>query len=128
MGNIMLRSFKTMRSVNKVSRFDITTRSQTKTSVAGSTEYKWIKPDPLVFALGFAGWTIPSAFPVSGFGGDSLFSKFLGSIGSELAHFPTGPSLDSSFWLYLSLYHIGLFLCLLLGQIGVQGRKQGYFP
>merc|ERR1711907_385660 len=102
-------------------------RPQTKTTVVGSSEYGWLKADPLVLALGFAGWTVPSAIPVSGFGGDSLFSKFIGSIGSELSHFPTGPSLDSSFWLYFSLYHIGLFSCMLLGQIGVQGRRQGYF-
>merc|ERR1719265_1008634 len=101
--------------------------SQTKMPIAGSSEYSWIRSNPLALALGFLGWTIPSAVPVSGFGGDSLFSKFIGSIGSELSHFPTGPSLESSFWLYLILYHTGLFLCLLLGQIGVQGRKQGYF-
>merc|ERR1712056_38893 len=70
------------------------------------------------------GWTVPSALPSSGFGGDSLFSRFINSIGNELAHFPSGPSLDSDFWIYLILYHIGLFLCILLGQIGVQGRKQ----
>merc|ERR1712118_491817 len=87
----------------------------------------WLNADPLIFVLGFLGWTIPSAIPVSGFGGSSLFSKFISSIGEELAHFPKGPALNSDFWLYLVLYHVGLFLCLLLGQIGVQGRKQGYF-
>merc|ERR1711904_211765 len=87
----------------------------------------WLRADPTVLVLGFLGWTIPSAIPVSGFGGSSLFSKFLSSISEELAHFPKGPALNSDFWLYLVLYHVGLFLCLLLGQIGVQGRKQGYF-
>lgn len=29
--------------------------------------------------------------------------------------------------LLLVTYHIGLFLTLLLGQVGVQGRKQGYW-
>ena len=29
--------------------------------------------------------------------------------------------------LLLLTYHIGLFVTLLLGQIGVQGRKQGYW-
>merc|ERR1711924_2375 len=101
--------------------------TQTKTTVAGSSAYNWIKADPLVLAAGFAGWTIPSAIPVSGFGGKSLFSSFIESIGSEMSHFPTGPSLESSFWLYFLLYHAGLFTCLLLGQIGVQGRKGGYF-
>merc|ERR1712224_413843 len=95
--------------------------------VAGSSEYSWLRADPIVLLLGFAGLTIPSAIPVSGFGGNSLFANFVGSIGSELSHFPTGPSLDSDFWLYFILYHAGLFLCLLLGQIGVCGRKEGYF-
>merc|ERR1711977_356132 len=87
----------------------------------------WLNADATVLVLGFLGWTIPSAIPVSGFGGDSLFSKFLSSIAGELAQFPKGPALNSDFWLYLMLYHIGLFSCMLLGQIGVQGRKQGYF-
>merc|ERR1712050_195253 len=88
---------------------------------------EWIKSDPMVLVLGFLGWTVPSALPSSGFGGDSLFSRFINSIGNELAHFPSGPSIDSDFWIYLILYHTGLFLCILLGQIGVQGRKQGKF-
>lgn len=45
----------------------------------------------------------------------------------ELANFPTGPSLDSDFWLYMIVWHVGLFLTMTLGTIGVQGRKQGYF-
>merc|ERR1712224_793543 len=87
----------------------------------------WLNADATVLVLGFFGWTILSAIPVSGFGGASLFSKFMGSIATELGHFPTGPSLDSDFWIYFLLYHFGLFTCMLLGQIGVQGRKQGYF-
>ena len=39
-----------------------------------------------------------------------------------------GPSIDSPFWLYLITWYVSLFVTLLLGQIGVQGRKQGYFP
>merc|ERR1739848_188681 len=97
------------------------------TKTGSQFDSNWLKADPIVLALGFFGWTIPSAVPVSGFGGSSLFSKFMGSIGNEMAHFPTGPALDSDFWIYFSLYHVGLFLCLLLGQIGVQGRREGYF-
>merc|ERR1711937_169038 len=55
-------------------------------------ESDWLRADPTVLVLGFLGWTIPSAIPVSGFGGSSLFSKFLSSIGEELAHFPKGPA------------------------------------
>lgn len=87
----------------------------------------WLKTDPLVFVLSFAGWTIPSSIGVSAFGGNSLFGLLTSSIGEELAHFPTGPALTDSFWLYLTLWHVGLFLTLVLGQAGVQGRKQGYW-
>jgi photosystem I subunit PsaO len=31
------------------------------------------------------------------------------------------------FWLYLLTWHSGLFLTMLLGQIGVQGKKTGYW-
>merc|ERR1739847_240726 len=98
-------------------------------NVKGVSQFNsnWLNADSTVLVLGFLGWTIPSAIPVSGFGGSSLFSKFLSSIAQELTHFPKGPALNSDFWLYLVLYHVGLFLCMLLGQIGVQGRKQGYF-
>lgn len=87
----------------------------------------WVKTDPLVPVLGFAGWTIPSNIGVSAFGGKSLFGLFTASIGEQLAHFPTGPALTDNFWLYMITWHIGLFLCIFLGQIGVQARKQGYF-
>merc|ERR1719450_312897 len=97
------------------------------TSVNEKFKADWLGADPTVLVLGFLGWTIPSAIPVSGFGGGSLFSKFIDSIGTELSHFPSGPALDSPFWIYFVLYHIGLFACLMLGQIGIQGRKQGIF-
>merc|ERR1712205_277163 len=84
----------------------------------------WLKADATVLVLSFLGWTIPSAIPTSGFGGSSLFSNFIASIGRELSRFPRGPTLDSDFWLFLILYHVGLFTCMLLGQIGVQARKQ----
>jgi photosystem I protein PsaO len=31
-------------------------------------------------------------------------------------------ALTDKFWLYLLTWHVGLFLTLFLGQIGVQGR------
>ena len=85
----------------------------------------WLRIDPTVFAIGFLGWTVPSNIPVGTFG--SLFGNFNATIGANLAHFPTGPALDDKFWLYLITWHGGLFLTLLLGQIGVQGRKTGYW-
>lgn len=57
-------------------------------------------------------WTIPSNIPVSAFGGQSLFGLFTQQIGAELAHFPTGPSIDSPFWLYMITWHMGLFACI----------------
>jgi photosystem I protein PsaO len=38
---------------------------------------------------------VPANIPVSGFGGQSLFSLFTASIGEQLAHFPTGPALTA---------------------------------
>ena len=72
-------------------------------------------------------WTLPTNIPVSVLGGKSFFGEFLGSIGYHLAHFPTPPAITDKFWLYLIVYHVGLFTTLLLGQIGVNGRKGGYW-
>merc|ERR1711977_631694 len=64
----------------------------------------WLNADATVLVLAFLGWTIPSATPTSGFGGSSLFSKFLSSIAQELAQFPKGPALTSDFW--LTAFHV----------------------
>lgn len=76
---------------------------------------------------GFIGWVVPSNIPVPAFGGSSLFGLFMGSIGENLAKFPTGPALNDKFFLYLITWHVGLFVAMTLGQIGAQARKQGYF-
>jgi len=95
----------------------------------GGQEYpaNWLNRDPLVFVLGFLGWTVPANIGVPAFGGNSLFGLFTASIGENLARFPLGPPLQDKFWLLLVTYHVGLFTTLLLGQIGVNGRKQGYW-
>lgn len=72
-------------------------------------------------------WTAPSSIPVGAFNGNSLFGLLNAQIATELAHFPTGPSIDSPFWIYMTTWHIGLFATMLLGQVGVNGRKQGYW-
>ena len=87
----------------------------------------WLKAEVPVHLLTLFGWTIPSAIAVPALGDKSLFLCLCQSITEELAHFPTGPAIDSPFWLYLLTWHIGLFVTMLLGQIGWQGRKQGYF-
>jgi len=109
-------------------RAAVSTRAVTRAAVEGSEfPQNWLRKDPLVFVLGFLGWTIPSAIPTGALGGNSLFSLFTASIGEELSHFPIGPAITDRFWLYFIIYHVGLFTALLLGQIGVQGRKQGYW-
>ncbi|CAK0782737.1 hypothetical protein CVIRNUC_005932 [Coccomyxa viridis] len=102
--------------------------SRQMTVMAGQ-EYpsNWLNKDPLVLVLGFLGWTVPANIPVPAFGGSSLFGTFTQSIGENLARFPQGPPLQDKFWLLLVTYHVGLFTALLLGQIGVNGRKQGYW-
>ncbi|GAU20009.1 hypothetical protein TSUD_273440 [Trifolium subterraneum] len=59
--------------------------------------------------------------------GKSLTGLFFDSIGTELAHFPSPPALSSQFWLWLVLWHLGLFISLTFGQIGFKGRTEDYF-
>lgn len=70
---------------------------------------------------------MPSNIGVPAFGGNSLFGAFMASISENLARFPQGPALDDKFWLYMVTWHVGLFVSLTLAQIGIQGRKQGYW-
>ncbi|KAH8965154.1 hypothetical protein BDL97_04G103600 [Sphagnum fallax] len=85
----------------------------------------WLRRDLSVVGFGLIGWLAPSSIPV--INGNSLTGLFLASIGPELAHFPTGPSVTSPFWLWLITWHVGLFIVLTLGQIGFKGRKDGYW-
>ncbi|KAK9842360.1 hypothetical protein WJX81_008491 [Elliptochloris bilobata] len=112
-----------------VARPRVSANAVRRPTVMSGTEYpnNWLNKDPLVFVLGFLGWTVPSTIGVSAFGGDSLFGLFTKSIGENLSHFPIGPKLTDKFWLLFALYHVGLFTTLLLGQIGVNGRRQGYW-
>jgi len=89
----------------------------------------WLKAETTVHLLTLFGWTVPSGIAIKGFGDTdtSLLSVFVDSIGTNLAAFPQGPALDDKFWLYMITWHSGLFVVMLLGQIGWQGRKQGYF-
>jgi photosystem I subunit PsaO len=57
-------------------------------------------------------WMVPASSPAPSFGGSSLLSVFNEQIGKELAHFPTGPAIDSPFWLYFTVFHVGLFVCM----------------
>ncbi|RWW29089.1 hypothetical protein GW17_00006420, partial [Ensete ventricosum] len=91
-----------------------------------SFQRNWLRTDLNVIGFGLIGWLAPSSIPA--IGGKSLTGLFFESIGTELAHWPTGPALTSPFWLWLVTWHLGLFLCLTFGQIGFKGRTEDYFP
>uniref|UniRef100_A0AC62AEK3 Psao1 n=1 Tax=Dunaliella salina TaxID=3046 RepID=A0AC62AEK3_DUNSA len=104
--------------------------ARTSVRVAASSQgfdRNWLRVDPIVPAISFVGWTLPSNIGTSALNGQSLFGAFYESIGQNLAHWPTGPALDDKFWLYMVTWHTGLFIVMLLGQVGVQGKKQGYW-
>ncbi|KAG1331042.1 photosystem I subunit O [Cocos nucifera] len=88
-------------------------------------ERDWLRTDLNVIGFGLIGWLAPSSIPA--INGNSLTGLFFQSIGTELAHWPTGPALTSQFWLWMVLWHLGLFLCLTFGQIGFKGRSEEYF-
>ncbi|CAM6084630.1 unnamed protein product [Calypogeia fissa] len=88
-------------------------------------ERDWLRKDLSVIGFGLIGWLAPSSIPC--INGSSLTGLFFGSIGPELAHWPTGPALTSPFWLWMITWHLGLFIVLTFGQIGFKGRKDGYF-
>eukprot|EP01023_Acetabularia_acetabulum_P027446 TRINITY_DN25_c0_g1_i1.p3 TRINITY_DN25_c0_g1~~TRINITY_DN25_c0_g1_i1.p3 ORF type:complete len:135 (+),score=27.68 TRINITY_DN25_c0_g1_i1:130-534(+) len=129
----------TLNAKSNMSRNSLRFSKQSSLRRGGNTQQKlvvragesfpqdWLKINPLVFVLGVAGWTVPSCIPVSALGNTSLFGAFTAEIGTELAKFPAGPSLDSPFWLYLISWHVGLFVTMLLGQVGFQGRSQKYW-
>ncbi|CAI5469741.1 unnamed protein product [Closterium sp. Yama58-4] len=83
----------------------------------------WLRTDLSVIGFGFVGWLAPSSIPA--INGKSLTGLFFESIGPELAHWPTGPSIDSPIWLWMILWHFGLFACLWWGQIGFKARADG---
>ncbi|KAH1067039.1 hypothetical protein J1N35_032026 [Gossypium stocksii] len=88
-------------------------------------ERDWLRRDFNVIGFGLIGWIAPSSIPA--IDGKSLTGLFFESIGTELAHFPTPPPLTSQFWLWLVLWHLGLFITLTFGQIGFKGRNEDYF-
>jgi photosystem I subunit PsaO len=85
----------------------------------------WLRTDLSVIGFGLIGWLAPSSIPA--INGKSLTSLFFESIGAELSHFPTGPGLESDFWLWMFLWHFGLFWVLFFGQIGFKGRGDGLY-
>ncbi|XP_057455944.1 photosystem I subunit O [Lotus japonicus] len=88
-------------------------------------ERNWLRTDFNVIGFGLIGWIAPSSIPA--IDGKSLTGLFFDSIGTELAHFPSPPALDSQFWLWLVTWHLGLFIVLTFGQIGFKGRTDEYF-
>uniref|UniRef100_A0A7S3QPH5 Photosystem I subunit O n=1 Tax=Dunaliella tertiolecta TaxID=3047 RepID=A0A7S3QPH5_DUNTE len=128
---MMLAQKSMLTAKSAVARPALPTRApRAAVKVAASSQgfdRNWLKVDPIVPAVSFVGWTVPSNIGTSALNGQSLFGAFYESIGQNLAHWPTGPALDDKFWLYMVTWHTGLFIVMLLGQVGVQGRKQGYW-
>ncbi|CAN8067670.1 unnamed protein product [Agarophyton chilense] len=81
--------------------------------------------NPIVFALAFIGWVVPSSIPTSIplTNGTGLTQAFFASIQENLAHWPKGPALDDPFWLLFTLWHTGMFATMIFGTIGYNGRK-----
>ena len=107
-----------------------TARNPLRVSQASGGKYTcfqrdWLRTDLNVIGFGLIGWLAPSSIPA--INGNSLTGLFFGSIGTELAHFPTPPALDSPCWWWLVTWHLGLFICLTFGQIGFKGRTEDYF-
>ncbi|XP_039042124.1 uncharacterized protein LOC120180918 [Hibiscus syriacus] len=73
-------------------------------------ERDWLRRDLNVIGFGLIGWLAPSSIPA--IDGKSFTGLFFDSIGTELAHFPTPPALTAQFWLWLVLWHLGLFITL----------------
>jgi photosystem I protein PsaO len=77
-----------------------------------SFQRNWLRKDLSVIGFGLIGWIAPSSLPL--INGNSLTGLFFGSIGPELAHFPTGPALTSPFW------YVTGSLCVELGLSEVE--------
>merc|ERR1712216_306747 len=109
-----------------------TVKARAAVKVAASSDLKfdddWKKSSVPVHLASLFGWVIPSASPCPAFPDNaSLFELFSERISANLANFPQGPAADDKIWLYMLTWHMGLFACMMFGQIGVQARKQGYF-
>merc|ERR1712216_1063489 len=109
-----------------------TVKARAAVKVAASSDLKfdddWKKSSVPVHLASLFGWVVPSASPCPAFENNaSLFQVFSDRIGPNLANFPQGPAADDKIWLYMLTWHMGLFACMMFGQIGVQARKQGYF-
>lgn len=79
--------------------------------------------------LALAGWIIPSSLPagIPLTEGSGLTQAFFARITENLAQFPKGPAGDDPIWTLMTLWHVGLFACLIFGTIGWNGRKTNAF-
>ncbi|KAK8513346.1 hypothetical protein V6N12_052543 [Hibiscus sabdariffa] len=94
-------------------RYGVSARNPLRLAGASGGRFTW---DLNVIGFGLIGWLAPSSIPA--IDGKSLTGLFFESIGTELAHFPTPPALTSQFWLWLVLWHLGLFITLTLDKLG----------
>eukprot|EP00871_Galdieria_phlegrea_P005191 jgi/Galph1/5673/GphlegSOOS_G4342.1 len=76
--------------------------------------------NPLVIVISLIGWTLPASIPsnIPLLKGTGLSQAFLASVQANLAAWPKGPALDDPFWLYMVIWHLGLFTVLFFGTIG----------
>eukprot|EP00898_Chlorokybus_atmophyticus_P008703 jgi/Chlat1/8834/Chrsp91S08169 len=109
------------------SRLSAPVRNNSRVATCMAFPSNWLRKDSLVPVLATVGWVLPSSIPIYGNTGDSLTGLFFSRIGPLLGQFPAPPAIDDPFWTLGFLWHLGLFACLTLGQIGVQARKEGYF-
>ena len=106
-------------------------KARASVKVAASADLKfdddWKKSSVPVHLASLFGWVIPSASPCPARARITPpFELFSERISANLANFPQGPAADDKIWLYMLTWHMGLFACMMFGQIGVQARKQGY--
>ncbi|PXF43561.1 Photosystem I subunit O [Gracilariopsis chorda] len=86
--------------------------------------------NPIVIALAFFGWVLPSSIPttIPLTNGTGLSQAFFASMQENLARWPKGPAIDDPFWLLLLLWHVGMFATLIFGTIGYNLSKNRSAP
>ena len=112
--------FVVLISLSRAGRKSVTARASAQVFASSDLKFDddWKKSSVPVHLASLFGWVIPSASPCPAFENNaSLFKVFSDRIADNLAHFPQGPAADDKIWLYMLTWHMGLFACMMLGQI-----------
>ena len=107
-------------SLSRAGRKSVKARASAKVFASSDLKFDddWKKSSVPVHLASLFGWGIPSASPGPAVENNaSLFKVFSDRIADNLAHFPQGPAADDKIWLYMLTWHMGLFACMMLGQI-----------